>query len=66
MAWLIIIIMTLTVIRINQLPVYASRCQQGSQIFFADFIVQKITKLLKTQHPLKPENMNINLEPLEF
>ncbi len=42
-------------IRINQLPVSATRWQRGCQICFATFIWRKVTKLLKTQQILKPE-----------
>ncbi len=39
----------------NQLPNSAARWQDGSQICFATFIFQKITKLLTTQQLLKLE-----------
>ncbi len=49
---LVIARMLSTLMRINQLPVSANRWQQGSRICFANFIKQKITKLLITQQQL--------------
>ncbi len=42
----------------NQQPVFAARWQQGSQTCFATFIWWKITRLLKTQQPLKLDKKN--------
>jgi hypothetical protein len=39
----------------NQLLVSAARWEHGSQILFATLMQLKITKLLKTQQPLKIE-----------
>jgi hypothetical protein len=39
-------------IRVNQQPVSAARLRHGSQICFATFILQNITKLLITQQTL--------------
>jgi hypothetical protein len=55
------------VMRGNQLPVFAARWQHGSQICFSNFILQNITKLLKTQQQLKLEKkVSTDLESLEF
>jgi hypothetical protein len=56
----------MTSMRGNQLPVSAARGQHGSHKCFATFILQKNTKLLKTQQPLKLEKISTDLESLEF
>ncbi len=53
-------------IRMNQLPVSATRWQHRSQICFVTFIQWKITKLLITQQPLKLKKKSTDWESLEF
>ncbi len=49
------------------LPVSVGRWQHGSQMCFATYIKQKITKLLETQQPLKLEKkISTDLESLEI
>ncbi len=48
----------LLIIGFNQLPVFLSRWQHCFQICLATFILQKCTKVLITQQPLKLDKIN--------
>ncbi len=50
--------------RANQLPVLCDQVEHDSQIYFATFILWKITKLQNTQQPQKLESLV--WETLEF
>jgi hypothetical protein len=50
----------------NQLPFSAARWQHGSQVCFAAIILEKLSKLLKTQNQQKLEKMSTCLASFEF